>query len=157
MAEYPNEYLDSVGVKHLWDKAEQIYIKKESGKGLSEENYTAEEKEKLAELENYELPVASEEVMGGIKVGRNLTMDANGYLNATAEPISEFDWDDVLNTPTTLEGYGIVDAATKGSWKKSRRLFPKSTNTRVKLLKYLIWTTSSTPATETSTMLKKTV
>lgn len=113
MAEYPNKYLDSVGVKHLWDKAEQIYIKKESGKGLSEENYTAEEKEKLAELENYELPVASEEVMGGIKVGRNLTMDANGYLNATAEPISEFDWDDVLNTPTTLEGYGIVDAATK--------------------------------------------
>ena len=113
MADYANKYVDSVGVKHLWNKADDTFIKKESGKGLSEQNYTAAEKEKLAELENYELPVASNEVMGGIKVGRNLTMDANGFLNATAEPISEFDWEDVLNTPSTLEGYGITDAVTK--------------------------------------------
>ena len=102
-------------------------VDKEEGKGLSSNDYTDAEKEKLASLENYddteiksslnnkadkseiptkvsqlendenfvdatyvnnaidnlELPVASETVLGGIKVGDNLTIEPDGTLNAT--------------------------------------------------------------------------
>ena len=102
-------------------------VDKEEGKGLSSNDYTDAEKEKLASLENYddteiksslnnkadrseiptkvsqlendenfvdatyvnnaidnlELPVASETVLGGIKVGDNLTVEPDGTLNAT--------------------------------------------------------------------------
>lgn len=102
-------------------------VDKEEGKGLSSNDYTDAEKEKLASLENYddteiksslnnkadrseiptkvsqlendenfvdatyvnnaidnlELPVASETVLGVIKVGDNLTIEADGTLNAT--------------------------------------------------------------------------
>ena len=102
-------------------------VDKEEGKGLSSNDYTDAEKEKLASLENYddteikealsgkadkteipkklsqlendenfvdetyvnnvidnlELPVASETVLGGIKVGDNLTIESDGTLNAT--------------------------------------------------------------------------
>lgn len=102
-------------------------VDKEEGKGLSSNDYTDTEKEKLASLENYddteikealsgkadkteipkklsqlendenfvdatyvnnaidnlELPVASETVLGVIKVGDNLTIESDGTLNAT--------------------------------------------------------------------------
>ena len=102
-------------------------VDKEEGKGLSSNDYTDTEKEKLASLENYddteiksslnnkadrseiptkvsqlendenfvdatyvnnaidnlELPVASETVLGGIKVGDNLEIEPDGTLNAT--------------------------------------------------------------------------
>lgn len=102
-------------------------VDKEEGKGLSSNDYTDTEKEKLASLENYddteikealsgkadkteipkklsqlendenfvdetyvnnvidnlELPIASETVLGGIKVGDNLTIESDGTLNAT--------------------------------------------------------------------------
>lgn len=102
-------------------------VDKEEGKGLSSNDYTDAEKEKLASLENYddteiksslnnkadkseiptkvsqlendenfvdatyvndaidnlELPVASETVLGGIKVGNNLEIEPDGTLNAT--------------------------------------------------------------------------
>lgn len=46
--------------------------------------YTTEEKTKLAGLNNYTLPVASSTVLGGIKVGANLTITNDGTLNATS-------------------------------------------------------------------------
>ena len=106
-----NKYLDSVGVKHLWDKAAQIYVKQEEGKGLSDENYSAEEKEKLAGLEN--IKVASDEQLGGIKIGAGLAIDENGVAHTIYNPEMPVDWDTIEDKPTTLEGYGITDAATK--------------------------------------------
>ncbi|MBO4736625.1 MAG: hypothetical protein J5614_09570 [Paludibacteraceae bacterium] len=46
-------------------------------------SYTTEEQTKLAGLENYTLPTASANTLGGIKVGNNLSIDANGVLSAT--------------------------------------------------------------------------
>lgn len=42
---------------------------------IEEENYSGKP---------YELPIASKDVLGGIKVGENLTIDADGTLNAQA-------------------------------------------------------------------------
>ena len=49
----------------------------------TDNNYTTAEKNKLADLSNYDLPIASESVLGGIKVGANLTIDEDGKLNAS--------------------------------------------------------------------------
>ena len=46
-------------------------------------SYTTAEKTKLAGLENYTLPVASANTLGGIKVGANLSIDQDGVLSAT--------------------------------------------------------------------------
>lgn len=46
-------FLDETGLAHLWDKILKKfgdYVTKESGKGLSEANYTAAEKQKLANI-----------------------------------------------------------------------------------------------------------
>ena len=108
-------------------------VDKEEGKGLSSNDYTDAEKEKLASLENYddteiksslnnkadkseiptkvsqlendenfvdatyvnnaidnlELPVASETVLGVIKVGDNLTIEPDGTLNATGGSVAD--------------------------------------------------------------------
>ena len=64
----------------------------ETGKGLSSNDYTDAEKTKLGGIEananNYSLPAATTSALGGVKVGSNLAVDANGvisgnYSNAT--------------------------------------------------------------------------
>lgn len=58
-------------------------VDKIDGKGLSTNDYTNDEKNKLAELENYTLPIASNAKLGGIKIGENLTITEDGILSAT--------------------------------------------------------------------------
>lgn len=57
----------------------------EAGKGLSTNDYTDTEKTKLAGIEaganNYSLPTAAAGTLGGVKVGSNLAIDANGVLS----------------------------------------------------------------------------
>ena len=120
MADYANKYLDAEGVKHLWDKGDRIYQKKENGKGLSSNDYTTVEKEKLAGLENYELPNASADSLGGIKIGEGLHIDENGVVKTVYNPEMPVEFDDIQDLPTTLEGYGITDAATKSELEEVR-------------------------------------
>ena len=58
----------------------------------------------------YTLPNASATVLGGIKVGTNLSIDANGVLSANDTNVS---FTEISNKPTNLSGYGITDAYTK--------------------------------------------
>lgn len=58
-------------------------VSKVEGKGLSTNDYTQEEKEKLTGLENYTLPIASDITLGGVKAGENVNIEADGTLNAT--------------------------------------------------------------------------
>lgn len=46
--------------------------------------YTTEEKSKLAGLENYTLPTASSDTLGGVKIGDGLAVDEDGNLSAIA-------------------------------------------------------------------------
>lgn len=69
------KYIDQNAFLYIWQKISNIFVKKESDKGLSTNDYTTEDKNKLAQLENYSLPTASATVKGGIKVGTGLTMD----------------------------------------------------------------------------------
>ncbi len=58
----------------------------------------------------YTLPNASATVLGGIKVGTNLSIDANGVLSANDTNVS---FSEISGKPTNLSGYGITDAYTK--------------------------------------------
>lgn len=78
-------FLDKDGVVYLWGKIKEKFVAKESGKGLSTNDYTTTEKNKLAGIatnaNNYSLPTASLTVLGGVKVGTNLSI-SNGVLSA---------------------------------------------------------------------------
>ena len=62
-----------------------LFVSKESGKGLSTNDYTTTEKTKLAGIapgaNAYVLPTASSTVLGGVKIGNNLTI-SNGVVSA---------------------------------------------------------------------------
>ena len=86
----PSEYiteseLNSKGYltehQDISDKVDKI-----NGKGLSTNDYTTEEKNKLSGIEenanNYSLPIASSTVLGGIKIGNGLSIDSNGVLSS---------------------------------------------------------------------------
>ena len=63
------------------DKAAEAKVDKVEGKQLSTNDFTTEEKEKLNSLENYTLPMASADAQGGVKIGNNMSIDANGILD----------------------------------------------------------------------------
>ena len=62
------------------------FVSQESGKGLSTNDFTTEEKNKLAGIaanaNNYTLPTASSTTLGGVKVGSGLSI-SNGVLSTS--------------------------------------------------------------------------
>lgn len=67
----------------------RLFVQKTPGKDLSTNDYTTEEKEKLAAISeganNYVLPKASTKSLGGIIVGENLSITSEGVLSADAQ------------------------------------------------------------------------
>ena len=58
-----------------------------------------------------ELPIASTTQLGGVKVGAGLSVTENGVLSTTGGGTADaVEWNNVLDTPTTIAGYGITDA-----------------------------------------------
>lgn len=55
---------------------EGSYVVKETGKGLSTNDYTTAEKTKLAGLSNYTLQTATSSTLGGVKIGSTLTINS---------------------------------------------------------------------------------
>lgn len=63
-------------------------------------SYTTEEKNKLAGLNNYTLPTASADTLGGVKVGAGLSI-TNGVLSATGGGVADsVEWENVQNKPS---------------------------------------------------------
>lgn len=107
-------YLDDNGLLYFWTKLKSLFVQKDGNKVLSDENYTTPEKEKLAGLNNYTLPTASADTLGGVKVGAGLAMN-DGVLSATGGGTADsVDWSNVQNKPNTVAGYGITDANVSG-------------------------------------------
>ncbi len=81
-------------------------VDKVSGKQLSTNDYTTAEKQKLAGLDNYTLPKATNSTLGGIKVGAGLTIDGEGNLSATGGGEADsVNWDNVVGKPTKLSQF----------------------------------------------------
>lgn len=98
-----NKYLDNNGLLYLWNKIKTLLgakMDKVEGMGLSSNDFTTAEKEKLAGLQNYTLPNATAETAGGVKVGSGLSI-ADGVLSVDASNVQagSVDWSGVKNAP----------------------------------------------------------
>lgn len=107
-------YLDKNGIVYLWGKIKAKFVAKESGKGLSTNDYTTTEKNKLAGIasnaNNYSLPTASSTVLGGVKVGANLSI-SSGVLSA-----KDTTYGVMKGATASANGAsGLVPAPTKGN------------------------------------------
>lgn len=87
------------------DEKLQGKVSVEEGKGLSSNDYTTEEKQKLAGLQNYTLTKASADALGGVKVGTGLQVSEDGTLSADS-----VDWANVQNKPTILTQQDVSNA-----------------------------------------------
>ena len=96
-------YATKEDLKAKADKSElNNKVDKEVGKGLSTNDFTTAEKEKLEGLNNYTLPIASATVLGGVKVGAGLSV-SNGVLSATGGGTADsVDWGNIQNKPSTF-------------------------------------------------------
>lgn len=98
-------YLDNNGLLYFWQKLKTLLagkVDKVSGKGLSTNDYTTADKNKLAGLSNYSLPTASADTLGGVKVGNNLSI-SSGVLSAT----------DTKYNPVTQSANGLMLSTDK--------------------------------------------
>lgn len=102
------KFLDENGSLYMKQKIKTALDKKVDkvdGKGLSTNDYTTEEKNKLAGLDNYTLPTASADTLGGVKVGAGLAIN-NGVLSATGGGTADsVDWSNVQNKPSKLSEF----------------------------------------------------
>lgn len=87
------KYIDNNGFAHFLGKLKTLLDKKVdivSGKGLSTNDYTTEEKTKLAGIDAganaYTLPTAGADTKGGVKIGSGLTMTGE-VLSADVQDI----------------------------------------------------------------------
>ena len=75
---------DIITKEYLDDKL-NTKVDAEAGKGLSSNDYTTAEKEKLAGIaqgaNNYTLPIATASKIGGIKSGTDITVDSSGNVS----------------------------------------------------------------------------
>lgn len=63
----------------------------------------------------YTLPIAGQDTLGGIKVGAGLAINESGVLSVTGGGTADaVEWANILSKPTTIAGYGIVDAKIAG-------------------------------------------
>ena len=104
--------LDQSGLQYLWGKIKSAFVAQENGKGLSSNDYTTADKNKLEGLSNYTLPTASASTKGGIKVGSGLSIDGNGVLSATGGSGG-------ASLPSvTSDDNGKVLKVSSGAWNK---------------------------------------
>lgn len=73
------KFLDENGLTYLWSKIKGRFVERVSGKGLSTNDYTTAEKNKLASLSNYTHPSYTPKDNGLYKV----TVDSLGHVSAT--------------------------------------------------------------------------
>ena len=87
MKMFEGKYADETAILWLWRKINQLFVLKDGDKVLSDVNFTAADKAKLDAIEahanNYVLPTASSQTLGGIKIGSGLTIDENGVVSTT--------------------------------------------------------------------------
>lgn len=109
------KYLDNNGLLYFWQKLKGIFVQQDGSKVLSDNNYTTEEKNKLAGIQenanNYTLPAATKANIGGVKAGAGVEILPDGTINVTGGGTADaVNWENVQNKPTDLAGYGITDA-----------------------------------------------
>ena len=101
-------WLQGTTDNHLTTQATKIAVQDTTGT-----IYNRTSTEILSDIGAMPNQAATTTTLGGIKVGTGLAITDEGVLNATGGGVADaVEWDNVLNTPTTIAGYGITDAVT---------------------------------------------
>ena len=116
-----SKYLDENGLTYLWSKIKGRFVEQVSGKGLSTNDYTTAEKNKLASLSNYTHPSYTPRANGLYKI----TVDDKGHVSdaiAVAKsditdlgiPSQDTTYSDMVGATATTDGvHGLVPAPKK--------------------------------------------
>ena len=90
---------------------EATYVKQITGKGLSANDYTTTEKNKLAGIannaNNYSLPAATSSALGGVKVGDNITNSSGKISLSQANVIGALGYTPPDKNPGTATALGL--------------------------------------------------
>lgn len=82
------KFLDDNGLLYFWQKIVSKFVAKVDGMGLSTNDYTTAEKEKLAGItagaNKYTLPNATSSTLGGVKIGSNVSVSSGTISVANA-------------------------------------------------------------------------
>lgn len=70
-------FLDTTGLTYLWNKLKNIFVLQERGKGLSTNDYTTDEKTKLAGLSKLTPAGTSSTTIGGVRYDSNYGVKCN--------------------------------------------------------------------------------
>lgn len=109
--------LAGYGIADAYTKTEinsslALKVDKVAGKGLSTADYTSIEKSKLNDIaynaNNYSLPIASASVLGGVKAGANITIDAAGVISASASGGADARIEKINANPDSTSGIVTV-------------------------------------------------
>ena len=113
------KYLDNNGLLYLVTKLKSMFVAQVSGKGLSTNDYTTAEKNKLAGIaenaNNYVHPAYTPQASGLYKV----TVDATGHVSAVAAAAKDditalgIPGQDTTYAPATASANGLMSAADK--------------------------------------------
>ena len=80
-----DKFIKLAQLSHFYDKTKEVFVAKETGKGLSTNDYTTTEKTKLAGIaegaNKYVLPVATSSALGGVKGGGNVAISTTGVMS----------------------------------------------------------------------------
>ena len=121
-----SKYLDENGLTYLWTKIKGTFVAQVSGKGLSTNDYTTTEKNKLAGLSNYTHPTYTAKTNGLYKV----TVDGTGHISSTVNvsksditalgiPSQDTTYSDMTGATATVDGtHGLVPKPSKGDQSK---------------------------------------
>ena len=89
-------------------------VDKVTGKGLSTNDYTTDEKNKLAGIDsganNYSLPTASSSTLGGVKIGSNISI-SNGIISISKDNVTAALG---YTPPTTNTTYNVATTSANG-------------------------------------------
>lgn len=103
-----SSYLDYAGLSKYNDKIQAQLAKKVdavAGKGLSTEDYTTADKEKLAGLKNYILPATATDTLGGVIITTTENpVPEKTALKADATGKAFVDWTDAPMASTSVAG-----------------------------------------------------
>lgn len=111
------KYLDDNGLLYLWSKIKDAFVKKETGKVLSTNDYTTAEKEKLAGIEagaNKTTIVdnlTSESTTSALSAAQGKALKAS--IDSITTDIGALGGGDMMKATYDTDGDGIVDDAEK--------------------------------------------
>ena len=135
-------------------------VDKVSGKQLSTNDYTNEEKTKLAGIaagaNKYVLPTATDAVLGGIKIGVSLEIDSEGKVN-----VKSVDWAKINGAPANLSDFTNDEGFIKNTvsnltnyYKKAETYTQEEINAKIAAIKTIqIKSVNELPATGESNVI----